>query len=148
MVLRIKKEQPASCVGTQMVRRPEDSDWQLRKWKRKIRGNRNGRLSGGTDVFRVLSCCVGVGNLCISLALHFFLALLVKSDSFSVRGDLASVFRPGRSCHRMWRSAQPAFTPVTAKILLIITSLSLSIPRAKKKKKVPLLWNNSSQQSE
>lgn len=54
----------ASCVGTQMVlRRPEDSDWQLRKWKWKMGG-----LFVGTGVFHVLSCCVGASNLCILLA--------------------------------------------------------------------------------
>lgn len=122
---------------TQMVlRRPEDCDSSENK-KIKIRGTRNGRLFVGTDVFRVLSCCVGAVNLCISLALHFFLDLLVKYDSFSVREGwtLPRSSVQGEAAIELRRSAQPAFDKTQRPAKILLTSLSLSIPRTKKNKK-------------
>lgn len=58
-----------------VLRRPEDSDGS-EKEKRNKREEKTGRLFVGTDVFRVLSRCVGASHLCFSLALSFLFFLL------------------------------------------------------------------------
>lgn len=145
-----RKGQQASCVETQMVlKRPEDSDWQQRKWNRKISRNRNGYLS----VLMSSVCFLVVLELAIFAfprLCTFFFTLPIKSDRFSVRGGWTLP----------WSSVQgEAAIECEDQLNLLLIKLNASakssshnchcqFQKQNKTKKVPLLWNNSSKQSE